>query len=84
MSYIPKYCGKCGTKLVWKQDYAYKGVDMRTPYSYGKRFDKYDSETGEKQIMGWWECPKNRWWNWHDSFLPELLKPETQRGEQER
>lgn len=73
MEYQPMYCGKCGRKLVWKQDEAQKHNEN----DIGYKFDKYDPETGEQQIVGWWECPQYRWWQLvgrHDSYKPKLIK----------
>jgi len=65
---MTKYCGKCGAKLVWKQEEAEKHLNKLYI-----RFDKYDIETGKRQFVGWWECPKSRWWNRHDSYMPKIV-----------
>jgi hypothetical protein len=65
------FCTKCGTKLIWQQDYAEKHCYIN--WGEWVRYDRYNARTGERQIVGWWECPKYRWWNGHDSCTGKLL-----------
>ena len=66
------YCTTCGTKLTWKQDNAEKYREFSS-LSVSWKFNKFNSETGKQQIVGWWECPKKRWWNCHTSTIEKLL-----------
>ncbi len=45
-----KYCGKCGTKLVWNQDYAEK-YEAYNDTLLSFNFDAYNPETGERQLV---------------------------------
>lgn len=71
MKNIKIYCSKCGTRLIWKQDWAEKHTYFLV-FQY-VNFDKYDTDTGKRQVVGWWECPKYHWWNSHDSYQPKLV-----------
>lgn len=57
MSELPKYCCDCGNKLIEVRDYAYRHKHYFYPDGFGARYSKYSTQTGEKQIAIFLQCP---------------------------
>lgn len=61
-----RYCSKCGKEMIERKVDANISI-LRI--SVDVRYKKYNPNTGKRQYLDYFRCPKKRWYNSHDAYI---------------